>query len=316
MSGSPFIGISRKNGREYNEDSFIMEEIPLEVKSMPVVRKNNTILFFTLVCSLVFFYLYSNLNSQIISLLAFFGGIFSLFWAITTSRVASIVSTVNPIILVVADGMGGLSHSKEISTNAVNVVFSLIENHIEKFISSDEENNDKLKLLETVLLSTNDSVKSLASSKGWTPIGSTIALGIICNNRVFAGNLGDSLIFHYGNKTKKLMQVSTSHNVPGFLASLGKISNDEARRHHMMNYLDYFIGSDKIPEEDFSYSLEMDQGDRLIICTDGAVGQLMEKEIESIIMNEGNIEKCMDRILLSARESGESDNQTMLIYGI
>ena len=217
--------------------------------------------------------------------------------------------------LVVADGMGGHDHGKDISRQAVLKV----EDFLKKTLTSDLHNINNPAHLKAQLFnaikSANTLVQRMTEANGWNKAGTTIVVAAICQNTVVAANLGDSPLLHFTHRTQELICVTQDHSVPGILAQAKLITEEMARYHERRGQLEFYLGAKTLPSLGPVYQRRLEPGDLLLLCSDGISGALTLEQIQAILAQpETILEAKADELIQAARLAGETDNQTVILW--
>jgi PPM family protein phosphatase len=223
------------------------------------------------------------------------------------------------LLAVVADGMGGLEHGEHISSQVVkNLAMYIFEalSDITVFPDNEEEAAANLAdILNTAIVRTNCFILRMIENNNWKTAGSTVTAALIKDDILVASNVGDSPIFIHNAGKGAIKKVSEDHTVTQKLLLAGLISRETARYHEGKNTLVSYIGSGSLPEVLPDYRLKMEYGDIILICSDGAVGDMEVDELSGIINKSGpeNLKDLADNILIESSRQGEKDNQTIII---
>src|SRR5207237_190983 len=90
-------------------------------------------------------------------------------------------------------------------------------------------------------------------------------------------NLGDSRA--YLMRGKKIEQLTTDHSIAQALVEAKTISAAEARTHRYRNVLWKYLGSNEVGEGPEVKPLQIQAGDRLLLCTDGLSGVVTDEQL-------------------------------------
>ena len=209
-------------------------------------------------------------------------------------------------IFAVMDGMGGEDDGEKASYIAAKTV----KQHSSRF--------NKDGKIDKIIYDANKRICKHIEKYDRT-MGTTIAvINVNTEKQTAIGtNVGDTKIFLI--RDGKLRIMSKDHNISAGLAKLGVISEEEAWKHEDKNKLTQYLG---IFEDDFRIEpyitdeIMLENGDIIILCTDGLTDGLSSDDIVQI-SNAGErvSEKC-ENMLLSAMEKGSRDNITILMIEI
>ena len=72
------------------------------------------------------------------------------------------------------------------------------------------------------------------------------------------------------------------------------------------------MGPDAQVEAD-SFRVPWQQGDFLLLCSDGLVNTVTDQEMLFEVMHEQDLDGCLDRLLAKSKEQGAPDNVTVVL---
>ncbi len=217
----------------------------------------------------------------------------------------------NPVLAVLADGMGGLALGEEASQVAVNKFMHEFENG--------DYNNSIDKGLSQALLSANAAVNDLAFDVGRSEdIGTTLVATAIVDEELYWIAAGDSRIYLFTDG--KLKQLNLDHIYANHLArdvEKGRITLQEAQDHPEKDYLTSYLGLPRLTEiSQSSKPVKLKPGDKILLCSDGLTNTLTEQEIADTLKNSTeNIAEEMVREVLIANKAHQ-DNVTVIVLSL
>lgn len=225
-------------------------------------------------------------------------------------------------ILAVADGMGGHVHGEDISRH---VLYTINELLFEQFVLTPNLNvlqpsfalNDKTvgNILWQALEVTNARLRKLVQANGWGKAGSTIVIALIWGDILIVANLGDSPLFLYKSQSGKLEKMTEDHTVAGALVRQNMLSPEMARFHEGRSRLEFHVGSERLPKERPVRKCTLTPGDLVLLCSDGISGALTAEQLEKTFRSaQENLETLADNLIQNSLETGETDNQTLLLW--
>ena len=210
-------------------------------------------------------------------------------------------------LAVLADGMGGLSNGKAVSTMVVTRLLEEFNQHTSSFYNSEN-------LLEFLQL-LNEEVCSKFCPSGKVEAGSTAVVTMIRNNELFWVCIGDSRI--YLKRSGKLYQINEDHDLLNQLLKAvisDKISVEEAFDNIKKDSLVSCIGN--INSEKYDYNLigfPLMAGDQLLLCSDGVYNGITEEEISKYITDNPitSVQNIQNAVL--SKNFKNQDNLTAII---
>ena len=95
----------------------------------------------------------------------------------------------------------------------------------------------------------------------------------------------------------------------------GQLTEAEARVHPNRSVITRAIGSDPHMQPDL-YELNVETGDRLLLCSDGVCGMIEDSEIASIMRQAPSAQACADQLVEAALHAGGFDNATAVVVDV
>jgi protein phosphatase len=217
----------------------------------------------------------------------------------------------------VADGIGGHQAGEIASELTVKTVLDVFE---------ETDFSSPLQTLSRAINQASKTVNAIAQQKpDKQGMGSTLALAVVADERLYIVNVGDSRI--YLLRGDQFRQISVDHTWVQEAIEHEILSKDEARGHPKANVLQSYIGSVEPPEPDFrlllgdeetreqalkNQGLPLEPGDRILICSDGLSDLVSDDDIAKALQS--NTPTNASRSLTSlARSNGGTDNVTVVI---
>lgn len=208
-------------------------------------------------------------------------------------------------LFAVADGMGGMASGEEASRMAISVGLELVRDaakwHMD--VTSPAEVEDLMATCRQYIQQINRRVYEQASTHpSMEGMGTTLTCAYSVGLRLFVIHVGDSRAYlaHGG----LLQQLTRDHTVAQDLASTGKIAQSEVKQHRMRNVLTNYVGSpgDGIDAE--LHRLDLAEGDRLLICSDGLTDLVDDAQILSSLADSSHPQDACDRLIAAALSRG------------
>ena len=208
-------------------------------------------------------------------------------------------------LLLVADGMGGQVAGKEASEMAVDVIKARFAD-----ISKAEMSIDDIKgFITATFHEANRAVFEKGTSKA-VEMGTTLTAAFIDGNKVYLGHVGDSRAYHL--RGREVRQVTEDHTLAEDMVKQGKATRQEASTSPMRSMLTRSIGTKEEVAIDPPVGIELEEGDVLVLCTDGLTNLVQEREILSTVHNTPDVKKACAKLVDMARKRGGHDNITVV----
>lgn len=205
-------------------------------------------------------------------------------------------------LFVVSDGMGGHAAGEVASSIAVETIGRRAPG------TADDV------LLGAAVEAANDAVIHAAEEGIGKPgMGCTATAVLFERNRMAVAHVGDSraYVLHHGT----LVRVTHDHSYVEELVDSGQITADEARTHPSRSIITRALGSDPDMYADH-FTLEVTDGDRVILCSDGLSSMIPDSEIEALAVSSATPQQAADNLVAAALTAGGSDNVTVVVVDV
>ena len=209
-------------------------------------------------------------------------------------------------LAVIADGMGGYEGGQEASRLAVETV---------RFVYDQDFKDDPQDALVSGLRSAHDTIQRYAAQHPqFAGMGTTCtALSIVKGQLCFA-HIGDSRL--YLLRAGATSRLTRDHSYVGRLVESGIVRSEDAESHPQRHILTAALGSghEVIPHTP-EQPVPLEEGDVLVLCTDGLWSVVGESELSRIALAEAPAEACL-KLVNAALERGGPDNVTVIILRV
>lgn len=210
-------------------------------------------------------------------------------------------TVIAPETYVVADGMGGHASGEVASRILVDTAKELLDRP-EVFYSE--------LVLKKAVLRANDAILSQASEvPEYAGMGTTATLFHREGEQGIWAHVGDSRI--YLLRGQELCQITRDHSLVEDLVENGSITREEARNHPRKNILTRAVGAEENLLVDTG-SLRLQNGDRLLLCSDGLTNMVTDAQIQEILQDGHPMDKAAV-LVQKALEAGGTDNITAIV---
>lgn len=217
--------------------------------------------------------------------------------------------TINGLVAVVCDGMGGHVGGATASHIAVNTIVS--------FLNDKYYEDPRIAIGEAIDAANNAILKNASENSELDGMGSTCVLLLVRNGKIYYGHVGDSRIYLVRNRIIK--QLTKDHSYVQTLVDAGKISEAEAERHPQKNVITNALGlANMSPATVNPDAINPEAGDCFVLCSDGLSGMVSDKDIEKIVSRQREIssQERADQLVEMANRNGGVDNITVQLVEI
>jgi PPM family protein phosphatase len=209
-------------------------------------------------------------------------------------------------LAIVADGMGGYEGGQEASRLAVDTV---------RHIYDDAFRGEPQSTLVAALETAHANIQRYAADHPQLfGMGTTCTAVAIVEHELYFAHVGDSRLYLIRNQA--ISRLTRDHSYVSRLVENGLVRSEDAESHPQRHILTAALGSgrDIIPDVPETPAL-LQEGDILLLCTDGLWGVVGDPEIASIVRSNPPAESCRALVNL-ALERGGPDNVTVLLLRI
>jgi protein phosphatase len=172
--------------------------------------------------------------------------------------------------------------------------------------------------IDEAIARANDAVIARAASDDdLYGMGTTLtAVTPIGGNRLLVGHVGDSRAYLLKNEEPHaLVRVTDDHSLVEELVRDGRLTPEQAESHPQRAIVTRALGVDADVEVD-TYELEMNVGDRVVLCSDGLTTMIRERDVERIALGEGDPQRAAQLLVDAANDAGGEDNITVVVIDI
>jgi len=210
------------------------------------------------------------------------------------------------LLAIIADGMGGHQAGDVASQMAV----SIMQDHwIEcKGLNSPEQVEE---WVVDTLKNVNSAIyKQALHHDEYNGMGTTIVITISTDDFITIAHIGDSRCYLL-NETG-FQQVTEDHSLVNELVRSGQISEADAKHHPRKNIVLKALGTEENVEADVQ-CLSWEQGNKLLLCSDGLTDKVSNKELAEFIQSNNSLKETAQQLINLANERGGEDNISLII---
>lgn len=206
-----------------------------------------------------------------------------------------------PNLFIVADGMGGHNGGDYASKLTVETMLSQVGDSFEK---------NPVKIFRKAISAANDLIRRKAAEiPDMEGMGTTVVAATCLGKFLQVANVGDSRLYVVG---KEIRQITRDHSLVEEMVRAGTISQEEARNHPDKNIITRAVGASETVEADY-FTVELKEGDLVLMCTDGLTNMLEDEEIRMILGGARDIVEKAQALVDAANANGGKDNISVVL---
>jgi serine/threonine protein phosphatase PrpC len=207
------------------------------------------------------------------------------------------------LLLTVADGMGGVKGGEVASRITVETLMRAYR---------DSSGADLAEDLHGAVVTANRMVhRESVQHPELSGMGTTCTAAVVRGRDVYVAHVGDSRA--YLVRSGRIRQLTHDHSLVGQLVRDRKLTAEQARTDPRRNVVTRSVGiSAEVEVDTQRVSESLQNGDVLILCTDGLHGLVSDEELSAAVTRQGLDEAC-DALVTLAKQRGGHDNITMIL---
>jgi protein phosphatase len=208
-----------------------------------------------------------------------------------------------PWALVVCDGVGGAARGDIASSTAVQQLRRLDE----------PPGDDPIARVAGALHRAHDRIGELVDEDpALNGTSTTATVALFDGQKAVLGHIGDSRAYLY--RRGEISQLTSDHTFVQTLIDEGRITEEESRVHPHRNLILKALDGIHEAEPDL-FPIELEAGDRLLLCSDGASGVLDNARLADILST-GSPDFAATELVRASLEAGSSDNVTCIVADV
>lgn len=208
----------------------------------------------------------------------------------------------DPPLFAVADGLGG----HEAGEVASQIAVETLRDHAPR-------RPDPAALQRAVRAANREVIRAAREGIGRAGMGTTLTAALVHGTRVTIAHVGDSraYLLHGG----VLSRITEDHSVVADLVRAGRITEAESRFHPNRSVITRALGTDPDMDVDV-YQVDASAGDRLLLCTDGLTGVLLDEQIREILTANPEPDAAVRALIDAANGAGGIDNISVVVVDL
>jgi serine/threonine protein phosphatase PrpC len=216
-------------------------------------------------------------------------------------------------LFLVADGMGGHQAGEHASALVVGAIEHFTLNTFRWFFEANRtEAQQVLALFQTALRQADARIlEEGAEHPEQRGMGTTVTMAYHLDAQLCVVHVGDSRAYLY--RDDKLHQLTQDHTVTADMVRRGELRPDQVADHKLRHVITNVVGGPDAGVYVEAHALEVQAGDRLLLCSDGLTEMVPHDEVAAALRAEPDPEAACQKLLAKANDAGGRDNITLLI---
>ncbi len=213
---------------------------------------------------------------------------------------------------IVADGMGGQAAGEIASRKAVDI----IPRELRKNLTANLNGEGVKSTVRRAIVQANEEIMAMgALDKDMKNMGTTVVMAVWRKGgEVFIAGVGDSRA--YLIRTKRIQQLTVDHSLAQALVEAKTISPAEAKDHRFRNVLWKYLGSKEVGEGPEVTAVQVQSGDRFLLCSDGLTGVVPDEQLATVISAATDMQQLAEGLGQLALDQGSRDNVSCVVMEV
>lgn len=144
-------------------------------------------------------------------------------------------------------------------------------------------------------------------------MGTTLLSAVIVPGAVYLTHVGDSRA--YLLRQSRLYRLTDDHSWVSDQLRAGELSAEEAQAHRWRNVVSNALGGEATLRLEL-LGLELQQGDRLLLCTDGLYGPVSDEKLLALLELPRSPERVAQTLIAQANQAGGPDNISAVVIDV
>jgi protein phosphatase len=219
-------------------------------------------------------------------------------------------------LLAVADGMGGHNAGEVASRRAIDVAQEFLRNSTATddmtwpFGLDPSLSLTANRLITAVKVANREIFRSAQEHAEYNGMGTTVVLAIADGRRLTFASVGDSRL--YALRGSELRLLTRDDSWVMMLSEETGVDASAFKKHPMHHVLTSVVGG-RIDLDVPCHELQLEDGQTLMMCTDGLHGAVPDDVIRQTLQAEPDLGRAADRLIEAALARQSRDNVTVLL---
>lgn len=206
-------------------------------------------------------------------------------------------------VFAVADGMGGHEAGEIASGMCVRALAAMPQ-------LATGERSVTAAVLQQYLVRADSSIREATGARAGTTLTGAVMVEQMGMPYWLVMNIGDSRTYRLSQG--QFAQVSVDHSEVQELVDAGEITAEQATVHPRRHVVTRALGTGDETEADY-WLLPVEEGDRILVCSDGLNAELTDEHMFRILSTVGHPQDAVDALIQAALRNGGRDNVTVIV---
>ncbi len=217
-------------------------------------------------------------------------------------------------LFILADGLGGYNAGEIASTMAVSALITNLTATLDHCRRTGDV-FDLPNVLASALIEMNgDIFRAALNSAAFEGMATTVVVAWLLGAQLWVAHAGDSRL--YRHRGGKLEQITRDHSFSQELLDAGMVTEEEARLLPAKNLVTRALGAAADVEPEV-HDYDVQDGDLLLLCSDGLTEMVTEYEIDGLIAAcLPDVAETARRLVDMANEAGGRDNVSVIVVRV
>ena len=218
-------------------------------------------------------------------------------------------------LYIVADGMGGHAGGEIASKLCVDKISEFLGDYDKLFKADKDRTHPDARISNTMVNAINHASTKIYEKALENPslrgMGTTATVCKVIAGQAYIAHVGDSRA--YLIRCGYIYQVTHDHSLVSEQVRAGILTKEEAELHHLRNVITRSVGYQEEEDVDTT-AIALEDGDLLVMCSDGLHGPVTDKEISQLTCDSNT--EAVEKLIDLANERGGDDNITVVIINV
>jgi PPM family protein phosphatase len=216
-------------------------------------------------------------------------------------------------LMILADGMGGYNAGEVASALAIENARDYLCQELPRGGADSclTSNSRVTEAVSQAIAVANAAILAAAARRPeCLGMGTTLVIAAVNARCVTIGHVGDSRV--YLLRAGHLSRLTHDHSVGQAMIDSGVLDEQAARLSTLRGVLTRALGVESAVDADIS-QLEWQNGDRLLLCSDGLTDMVRDSEIKAILEQAASADEGSNTLIQAALDAGGHDNVSVVL---